>query len=136
MTMASSDNQRPRVLLVDDDLCLHVLIQDYLADEGFEVICASTGAEGRELAGKCCPSVIIQDLLLPDASGMDMLALYSAECPDVPVLMLTAEDRPEIIAECRELGASQCLSKVADPSGLVAAVRAAAFSSRKRSAAL
>lgn len=124
--MANSDFEQPRVLLVDDDLCLHVLIQDYLADEGFEVICASTGAEGRELASECSPSVIIQDLLLPDASGMDMLALYSAECPDVPVLMLTAEDNPEIIAECRELGASECLSKGADPTRLVAAVRAAA----------
>lgn len=112
-----------------------MLIEGYLGDEGFEVICASTGVEGRELAKKYSPSVIIQDLMLPDASGMDMLALYSVECPDVPVVMLTAEDKPEVIAECRELGAWSCLCKGDGPTKLVAVVHAAAASSRQRAAA-
>ena len=61
-----------RILLVDDDRSLRTMTSDVLAEAGYEVLTASTGLEGLDLARRHHPDVLLQDVELPDVNGIEI----------------------------------------------------------------
>jgi len=112
-----------RVLLIDDDVELCGLVQQYLQEEGFGVEAASDGVAGleRALAGQY--AIVIIDVMLPDLLGFEVLRRLRAQS-HVPVLMLTArgDDLDRILG--LELGADDYLPKPFNPRELAARLRA------------
>ena len=81
-----------RVLVVEDNERNLKLVRDVLQYAGYEIIEASTGEEGVELAQSLSPDVILMDLQLPDIDGMEALRRIrkSPATADVPVIAVTA----------------------------------------------
>jgi DNA-binding response OmpR family regulator len=85
-----------RVLIVDDEPDFLNLLAFNLAEQGFEVICASNGLEGLHRARCEGPGVIILDFLLPDLDGLAVCGILRAQpsTRDVPIIMLSALEAP------------------------------------------
>jgi len=102
-----------KILLVEDNDLNVQLVTTRLKRYGMSVESVSTGQEGVE---KCLSEpydLILLDLVLPDISGIDILrfAKSSEANKETPILMLSAEDKPEMIESCMELGAEDFIRK-------------------------
>ena len=113
----------PRVLVVDDDVPLCELLQEYLAGEGFEVEPAHDGEGGLARAAEGAFDLVVLDVMLPGRNGLDVLRALR-KTSGVPVVMLTArgEEVDRIVG--LELGADDYLPKPFHARELVARMRA------------
>jgi two-component system, OmpR family, response regulator len=82
----------PRVLIVEDDPELRVVLGRGLAEEGFETDTASTGARALECVATNAPDLLVVDIGLPDTDGRDLCQALRARGFQMPVLFLTARD--------------------------------------------
>jgi DNA-binding response OmpR family regulator len=118
----------PRVLMIDDDARLAAMVRDYLAPGGFDVTLAGDAAQGLALlAAEPGVELVILDLMLPDADGLDVCRRIRARhdaLAHVPILMLTARGDPVDRVLGLELGADDYLPKPFEPRELLARVRA------------
>ncbi|HTB16363.1 MAG TPA: response regulator transcription factor [Bryobacteraceae bacterium] len=112
-----------RLLVVDDDRELCQLVTRFLTREGFEITWASSGEAGVERALSEVFSLIMLDVMMPDADGFDVLRRIRQHSR-VPVLMLTAKGDTHDRIRGLEMGADDYLPKPFDPAELVARIRA------------
>ncbi|HYH06551.1 MAG TPA: response regulator [Thermoanaerobaculia bacterium] len=86
--------RRARLLIVDDDVAVHQLLESELSKEGYVVDGVTSGAEALVCAEKTRPDVIILDLMLPGMSGFEIAeALRARETTaKIPIIVLTAKD--------------------------------------------
>jgi len=112
-----------RVLLVEDDARLATMVSDYLGEAGFRVTRAATGAAAMQIAAAEEFDVMILDLMLPDADGLDICRNLRTRS-DIPILMLTARGDPLDRVVGLELGADDYLPKPFEPRELLARLRA------------
>jgi two-component system response regulator CpxR len=112
-----------RILIIDDDVELCGLIQEYLVAEGFGIECVHEGESGLQKAQTGSFLLIVLDVMLPGISGFDVLRQLRTKSR-LPVLLLTArgEDVDRIVG--LELGADDYLPKPFNPRELVARIRA------------
>lgn len=112
-----------QILVIDDDIELCDLLDDYLSGEGFNVAAANHGRRGVELALTGEYDLVILDVMLPELNGFDVLRAIRKQSR-VPVIMLTArgDDIDRIVG--LELGADDYLPKPFNPRELVARMRA------------
>lgn len=111
------------LLVIDDDVELCSLLQQFLKREGYEAVCEHDGSHGLAHALREPPQLVILDVMLPGIDGFEVLKRLRAESR-VPVLMLTArgEDLDRIAG--LELGADDYLPKPFNPRELLARIRA------------
>ena len=114
----------PAVLIVDDDTELAALLVRLLQGEGWTATTAASGAEGTLALARDEPDVLLLDVLLPDANGMDLCRRWRAEQPALGILMLTARGDPFDRVLGLELGADDYLAKPFEKRELVARLRA------------
>ena len=112
-----------RVLLIEDDSRLAGMVGEYLGKAGFHVVHAETGTRGLALHGREPADVVILDLMLPDADGLDICRQIRARS-DSPILMLTARGDPMDRVVGLEMGADDYLPKPFEPRELLARLRA------------
>jgi DNA-binding response OmpR family regulator len=112
-----------RVLLVEDDARLATMVADYLGEAGFRVVVAATGKAATQAIGTEGFDLVILDLMLPDADGLDLCRSIRARS-DIPLLMLTARGDPLDRVVGLELGADDYLPKPFEPRELLARLRA------------
>jgi DNA-binding response OmpR family regulator len=112
-----------KVLIIDDDIELVGMLQEYLQQEGFAVDCASDGADGASVALSGDYAMVILDVMMPRLNGIEALRVIRARS-QVPVLMLTGrgDDMDRILG--LELGADDYVAKPCTPRELSARVRA------------
>jgi DNA-binding response OmpR family regulator len=111
------------VLIIDDDVELTKLLEEYLQGEQFDLSAAHDGPAGLEKALNNSYSVIVLDVMLPGMSGLDVLKQLRQKSA-VPVLMLTARGSELDRILGLELGADDYLAKPFNPRELVARLRA------------
>ena len=111
------------ILLVDDDVELCSLLNEFLTREGFKVDCVNDGPGGLDRASQPGVDLVVLDVMLPGLDGFEILRRLRAKSK-VPVLMLTArgEDVDRIIG--LEIGADDYLAKPFNPRELAARIRA------------
>lgn len=95
-----------RLLLVDDNLQFLEMLEAFLTVESDMVVLgrAGTAQEGVERARALQPDVVLMDLALPDASGLDAARWIKEENPNIKVMVLTLYDSAEYRAAAQELG--------------------------------
>ena len=112
------------ILVVDDDLRLRDLLERYLTSQGFHTRGAANAAAMRRLIAEHHVDLIVLDLMLPDANGLDLCRSLRAEGVETPIIMLTAKgDEVDRIVGL-EIGADDYLGKPCSPRELVARIRA------------
>lgn len=122
----SPDDYSIVVLLVDDQAMVGEMVRRALADQPNLVFhYCSEGIEAVACAERLHPTVILQDLLLPDADGLVLVGQYRANpaTKDVPVIVLSIKEEPAVKSEAFRLGAADYLVKLPDPVELVARIR-------------
>jgi DNA-binding response OmpR family regulator len=122
-TADSTAARDARVLLVDDDRELCLMLCEYLDAEHFDVKSVHDGGEALTELQAGAWDIVILDVMLPSVGGFDVLRKLGADY-STPVLMLTArgDDVDRIVG--LELGADDYLSKPFNPRELVARIRA------------
>ncbi len=86
-----------RILLVDDDPDLHRLIGPALTSDGHTVLSAISAQEGLDLLVKQPPDLAIIDYVLDDTDGVEFLDALRRPFPDLPCIVITAHDTPELV---------------------------------------
>ena len=102
------------VLYVEDNLSNVRLLQRILQRRpGVELLHASTGATGVEIARLRRPDVLLLDMHLPDTTGADVLALLTADprTRDIPKVIVTADATPGLARRLETAGAMACMTK-------------------------
>ncbi len=113
-----------RILLVEDRESLRRMLERALAGDGYAVVTAADGAGGVELASGGGFDLVLTDLKLPSASGLEVLAAGRAAHPETPVVVLTAYGTVRSAVEAMRLGAADFLEKPVDLDELSALVAA------------
>src|SRR5262249_50390620 len=99
------------------------MVSEYLGKAGFHVLHAENGARGLALHGREPVDVVILDLMLPDADGLEICRRIRARS-DSPILMLTARGDPMDRGVGLGMGADDYLPKPSEPRELLARLRA------------
>lgn len=106
------------ILLIDDDPSLLRVTEYNLSQAGFSVLAAPSGHRGLELFREKRPDVVVSDVQLGDMDGLDVLEFIKEECPDVPVIIITAFASIELAVRAMHLGAFTFLAKPFDREAL------------------
>jgi len=100
-----------RVLAVDDDEDIRLLVDDVLRDAGFELIFAKNCAETMSTVKAGFSGVIVLDVRLPDGFGSDLLPELAEHAPDSPVIFLTGHGTTTMALESIQRGAFDFIDK-------------------------
>jgi len=117
-------NQLKKILIIDDEVQIRRLLEITLSASGYKIFEAATAKDGCVLAASLSPSVIILDLGLPDADGLDVLVKLR-EWYTHPIIILSVRNSEEDIVRALDNGANDYLTKPFRTGELLARIRAA-----------
>jgi len=103
-----------RILVIEDEASLRRSLAIFLGEKGYEVRTAATAAEGLAQLTGFDPMVIILDVRLPDASGLDILRPIKEQAPKTRVIMITAYHDMDTTIQAMKRGAFDYLNKPLD----------------------
>lgn len=115
-----------RVLLVDDQPIVAESIRRLLASEpDIQLYYCDNAQKAIPMATQIQPTVILQDLVMPDADGLMLLKFFRANptTSTIPVIVLSTRDEPVVKAEAFAIGANDYLVKVPDPIEFIARLK-------------
>ena len=115
---------KPTVLLVEDDRTLARALMMNLELEGFRVVHAADGARGLAMAIDEAPDLVVLDLMLPELTGFELIAALRRRARPTPVVVLSARGETADKVEALRLGADDYMTKPFALKELVARVRA------------
>ncbi|MBS0191817.1 MAG: SpoIIE family protein phosphatase [Phycisphaerales bacterium] len=114
------------VLLVDDQIIIAEAVRRILAtQQGIAFHYCQKGQEATAAAARLNPTVILQDLVMPDADGLDLVRQYRAQEATslTPIVVLSSKEEGATKAEAFARGANDYIVKLPDPVELVARIR-------------
>jgi signal transduction histidine kinase/ActR/RegA family two-component response regulator len=124
-TLATTETDRPQVLLVDDDETVRTAVGDMLRGAAYAVTLAGSGLEGiakvREHEGAY--DLVITDLGMPDVPGWEVVEAVKQVDGTTPVVILSGFDRARATRRARELGVDLVISKPFDIQEFLTTVR-------------
>lgn len=121
--MTETRSHFPRILIVEDDDELAALLLEYLGQHEFALSRVATGTDGIEAILATRPDIVVLDLMLPGANGLDVCRRVRAEFGGA-ILMLTASQSEVDHVAGLELGADDFVVKPIEPRVLLARIRA------------
>ena len=105
------NKNNPRILLVEDEPALALIIQDTLEGEGFEVECAVDGLHGLDAFTRQRPDIVVADVMMPGMDGFEMVRRMRRLDAVTPILFLTARSSLADLVKGFDLGAGDYLKK-------------------------
>jgi DNA-binding response OmpR family regulator len=116
-----------RILVVDDEPDLVVLLEEHLTQEGYRVSTATTGMQAITRARQEVPDLILLDVMMPGVSGFDVCNILqdTPETAAIPIVFLTAVTDTKRKVMGLNLGADDYITKPFDLHELAARVQAA-----------
>ena len=115
---------KDRVLVIEDDKSIRNFFRTVLEANNYDVLIATTGAEGYSMVTSQCPDVVILDLGLPDMDGMTILKNVR-QWSSMPVLVVSARTHEKDKVAALDAGADDYITKPFGTSELLARVRTA-----------
>jgi DNA-binding response OmpR family regulator len=119
----SDADDRPTILVIDDNLVICTLLRSHLEPE-YRVVEAHDGAEGYTLARSVLPDLVLTDVMMPEVDGFELCRKIKKdpEVDHVPVVFLTARADLEDKVEGYDEGADAYITKPFEPEALIARV--------------
>jgi len=114
-----------RILIIDDERPILLTLEALLGRHGYQPETAATASYGLRVLEKNPPAVVLLDLQLPDADGLEMLAQIKREHPETQVIILTAHDSLNNAIESIKRGAYHFISKPYAPEELLSLIEKA-----------
>jgi DNA-binding response OmpR family regulator len=111
-------------LLVEDDATIGTSLQRALTGQGYRVTLATDGASARDAFDRERPDLVLLDLGLPDADGVDLCRDFRTDAPAVAIVVLTARDDEADVVVGLDAGADDYVTKPFRLAELLARVRA------------
>jgi DNA-binding NtrC family response regulator len=103
-----------RILLVDDDESLRLVLRMELEELGYAVTAAASGEEALALAEREAPDLVLTDVRMPGLSGLDLLARLRESAPGVTVILMTAYGSIQLAVQAMKAGAYDFIAKPVD----------------------
>lgn len=100
-----------KILFVEDEKDLTLIVADTLRGQGYDVVTAADGVEGLEKFKTKGADIVVADVMMPKMDGFSMAKVIRKLSPTVPLLFLTAKSTIEDIEEGFEIGANDYLKK-------------------------
>ena len=116
-------NDKPRILVVDDEPQLTRVLRTGLTSHGFDVRAAADGLAGFEVFSDWHPDLIISDLAMPNMDGLELCRRVRA-ISQVPIIILSAKGEEKTKVEALDIGADDFVTKPFGIDELLARVRA------------
>src|ERR1700743_733675 len=113
-----------KILVVEDEPAMVAGLRDNFEFEGYEVITARDGVEGRQLALEESPDLVVLDVMMPRMSGLEVCKQLRAQRASIPIIMLTARGQEVDKVVGLELGADDYVTKPFSIRELLARVKA------------
>jgi len=114
-----------RILIIDDERPILLTLEALLGRHGYQPETAATASYGLRLLQSSSPAVVLLDLQLPDADGLEMLGQIKREHPETQVIILTAHDSLSNAIESIKRGAYHFISKPYAPEELLSLIEKA-----------
>mgnify|MGYP001345890182 CR=1 FL=1 len=112
-----------KVLIVDDQNGIRVLLMEVFNNEGYETFQASNGKKALEVVRTHSPDLVLLDMKIPGMDGLDILKHIKNINPSIKVIMMTAYGELDMIKEATDLGALMHFTKPFDIDELRMAVK-------------
>src|SRR3954464_12182851 len=109
--MPTNNAENRRILIIDDERPILLTLEALLGRHGYQPDTAATASYGLRRIKETSPAVVLLDLQLPDAEGLQMLDQIKTEHPGVQVIILTAHDSLNNAIESIKRGAYHFISK-------------------------
>src|SRR5438093_3783970 len=123
--MPEASPARGTVLVVEDEAYVRASLGELLGARGFDVILAASATEAHDQLARAPVDLVLTDLKMPGADGLELVRRLHAASPNLPVLVLTGHGTIASAVECIKAGAADYILKPADPDALeLALVRA------------
>ena len=103
-----------RILVVDDELEVRLVLREFLSGRGYDVTVAGSGVEALSLLEQVNPNVVLLDVTMPDMDGVETLRRLVAVNPALPVIMVTANADIVVTSRLLALGAADYIPKPFD----------------------
>jgi two-component system response regulator (stage 0 sporulation protein F) len=105
---------KKKLLIVDDQNGIRVLLMEVFSNEGYETYQASNGKLALEIVRNVTPDLVLLDMKIPGMDGLDILKHIKSMNPAIKVIMMTAYGELDMIKEATDLGAIMHFTKPFD----------------------
>jgi DNA-binding NtrC family response regulator len=120
--MNDRTSSRGRVLVVEDEAYVRDSLVEILRARRFDVSASGSAAEALAHLGRAPVDVVLSDLRMPGADGLELVRRMQTAAPEVPVVVLTGHGNVASAVECLKAGASDYILKPAEPEALEVAL--------------
>jgi DNA-binding NtrC family response regulator len=114
-----------KVLVIDDDEMILMMLRNALEDEGYRVLSTADGPQGVSIYKEHHPSLVLLDLGLPSVNGMEVLKEIRSIDPKARVIVISGYGAAESVSSAIRFGAWDFIEKSADMGDLLQKIRAA-----------
>src|SRR5690606_10094491 len=122
-----------KILVVDDEADIRVLLKEILSDEGYDVDVAANAGQARASRARAVPDLVLLDIWMPDTDGITLLREWSANSADAcPVVMMSGHGTVETAVEATRLGAFDFVEKPLSLAKLLRTVERALDAGKRR----
>jgi DNA-binding NtrC family response regulator len=118
----NDEKSAAEILYVEDDSVSGRLVRSIVEREGYRIRVVSSGQEFLRILAENKPDLVLLDLHLPDASGLDLLAKSRFRYPDVPAIMITASNAISDVISALKGGAVDYVTKPVEHQRLIVSV--------------
>ncbi|MGE7761912.1 response regulator [Peribacillus sp. NPDC097895] len=112
-----------KILIVDDQFGIRILLNEVLHKEGYETFQAANGIQALEVLNNHSPDLVLLDMKIPGMDGIEILKRMKVVEPDIRVIIMTAYGELDMIQEAKDLGAMTHFAKPFDIDDIRKAVR-------------
>jgi DNA-binding response OmpR family regulator len=111
------------ILIAEDDELILKTIEHKLLKEGHEVILSRNGKEAIETLKKECVDLAITDIMMPFASGIEILSAIQSMGKKIPVIVLSSMGQEDVVLNAFDLGAADFIVKPFSPNELILRIK-------------
>jgi two-component system response regulator (stage 0 sporulation protein F) len=114
---------KEKILIVDDQFGIRILLNEVFQKEGYQTFQAANGIQALEIVTNHHPDLVLLDMKIPGMDGIEILKRMKVIDPEIRVIIMTAYGELDMIQEAKDLGALTHFAKPFDIDDIRAAVR-------------